>query len=191
MNAIVKIDGADLEAARLNRESIIALTESPGFEQLGRVEVVDGVLIQMSPAWMPHAEAHAKIHVFFAVQLGAAFKITIDQLVLFGDHGLHAPDIAFFDLSLTKRRPESSDLLMAVEISVDSLDYDLGTKAGRFAAFAIPEYWVVDVESRRLIVHRDPQPNGYATVITHKWSDSASPLIAPDLAVKLDEIIPA
>jgi len=191
MNAILKIDGAELEPARLNRESIIALTESAVFCDLGRVEIVDGVLLQMSPAWLPHSRVHSKLNSFFDMHLAATHLVTIDQLVLFGEYGLHAPDIAFFDADFNERRPESSDLRMAVEIADESLGYDLGTKAGRYAAFGVPDYWVVDVSNRRLLIHREPGPDGYGSVETLDWSAAASPLIAPQLVVRLHEIIPS
>ena len=48
--------------------------------------------------------------------------------------------------------------LLAVEVAVTSLDYDTTTKAKLYATAGIPEYWVLDLEGKRLIVFRGPAP---------------------------------
>ena len=45
---------------------------------------------------------------------------------------------------------------MIVEISSSRAAFDLTTMARIYARSGIVDYWVLDVGSRRLIVHRDP-----------------------------------
>ena len=59
----------------------------------------------------------------------------------------------------TPYRPVEAALL--IEVSVSSLPRDLTVKPIVYAAAAIPEYWVVDLDGRRLVVHTDPQADGY------------------------------
>jgi hypothetical protein len=41
-----------------------------------------------------------------------------------------------------------------------TLRFDLTVKAAIYARAGIAEYWVLDVNGRRMIVHRDPTPAG-------------------------------
>lgn len=189
MNAIVKIGDVELEPFRFNRDAIIQMVDSGVFEQFGRWEVIDGVMIHMSPSWLPHSRALSLVNIFFGMNLAGRYQTTVDQLVLFGDDGMHAPDIAVFEAGFSKRMPEASDLRLVIEIAEASLAYDLGTKADRYAAFGIPELWVVDLEGRRLVVHRDPGANGYGSVTATDWSVAASPLIAPEVTLTLADIL--
>lgn len=189
MNAIVKIGDTEYEPARLDRAGILALAESGVIERLGRVEVIDGVIVKMSPSWTPHSKAHLLIGSFLVVHLADRFTLGADHLVMFGDGGMHAPDIAVFDKGMDKKAPDSSDLRLAVEVADSSLGYDLGDKADIYAAHGVPELWVVDLEHRTLVIHRDPGETVYGSVVTQPWTDSASPLIAPDLTVRLADIL--
>ncbi len=48
--------------------------------------------------------------------------------------------------------------LLIVEVSDSTLNYDLTTKAELYATAGVPEYWVLDVTGRQLVVFRDPRP---------------------------------
>lgn len=190
MNAIVEIDGTEFEPARLTREGILALADSGFFDQVGRAEVIDGVLVTMSPNYLPHGTAAAALTSWCFVNLGSRFVISSDTLTLFGEAGMHAPDIAFFDPGTSMNAPDCSALRLAVEISDSSLTYDLGKKASIYAAHGVADYWVVDLLNRKLILHRDPGPEGYGSVVAQAWADPASPLIAPEIQVLLEEVLP-
>ena len=45
-----------------------------------------------------------------------------------------------------------------------SLRMDLGPKARIYATAGIPEYWVLDVKRREIVVHREPSGSRYESV---------------------------
>jgi Uma2 family endonuclease len=47
-----------------------------------------------------------------------------------------------------------------------SLDFDLGAKLELYARSGIREFWVVDLTTNRVLVHRDPNDGGYGSVTT-------------------------
>ena len=47
---------------------------------------------------------------------------------------------------------------MVVEVSHTTLFTDTTTKAEWYATAGVPDYWVIDVENRKLLVFRDPVP---------------------------------
>jgi Uma2 family endonuclease len=83
-----------------------------------------------------------------------------------------------------------SKTLLIIEVAVSSLARDKGVKAEMYAAAMQPEYWVVDVKGRRVIVHRDPQNGSYATLRTYADNESVAPLAFPDLALAVSDILP-
>jgi Uma2 family endonuclease len=86
--------------------------------------------------------------------------------------------------------PQPADLDLVVEISDPSLAFDLSVKARIYARAGIVDYWVLDVEGRCLIVHRDPTPSGYSSVVAYSESERVSPLAAPDRELLVAEIFP-
>ena len=69
------------------------------------------------------------------------------------------------------------------------------TKAELYAEAAVPEYWVIDLPNRRLLVFRDPAPlpvggHTYRTHLTPGPADAVSPLAAPAAVVKVADLLP-
>lgn len=51
-----------------------------------------------------------------------------------------------------------------VEVADTSLRYDLQVKLPLYAQAGVPEVWVVDLEGRRVLVHRKPEGEVYQEV---------------------------
>jgi Uma2 family endonuclease len=86
---------------------------------------------------------------------------------------------------------------IVVEVAHTTLLMDTTTKAELYATAGVPEYWVIDLEHRQLIVFRDPQPlpkglgaTAYKTHLTYAPTDRVSPLAAPQTAILVSELLP-
>jgi Uma2 family endonuclease len=80
---------------------------------------------------------------------------------------------------LTRGTPTPADIRLAVEVSDTTLRFDTTAKALLYARAGIPEYWVLDLNGRRLLVHTDPGQSGYASVTTLGETDTVLPAGAP------------
>jgi len=78
--------------------------------------------------------------------------------------------------------------VLVIEISRSSRQLDLGRKAELYAEADIPEYWVLDVERRELVVHRDPRDGRYKSVRTLGEHETVT-AVAVDLTVPLAELL--
>ncbi|WP_395088318.1 Uma2 family endonuclease [Armatimonas sp.] len=99
---------------------------------------------------------------------------------------LTRPDEDFLDTN-----PGPADIALLIEVADSTLRRDLGSKARRYAAARIREYWVVDVENRKLHVHREPQTDGWASITVLDETEVASLLAAPHANIPLAELFPA
>ena len=87
------------------------------------------------------------------------------------------PDLAWVARRDYRRgRPTAEDVLLVIEVSESTLRFDLGKKAGLYAAAGISDYWVVDVAAHSIIVHRDPADGRYQDVRTYRKADELRPL---------------
>ncbi|AFZ06796.1 protein of unknown function DUF820 [Oscillatoria nigro-viridis PCC 7112] len=62
------------------------------------------------------------------------------------------------------------------------------TKTKIYAGVGIPEYWVVNLNKRQLIVFRDPQDGDYASKFT-LTGGTANPIAFPDVSVSVNAIV--
>jgi Uma2 family endonuclease len=128
----------------------------------------------------------------------------IDQYSIRGQLGLYfgintdpVPDVAVVagPPRAHSRHPQTA--LLIVEVADSSLVMDLGDKASLYAAAGIQDYWVIDVNDRRLHVFRDPQPDpaakygaSYKQIRVLVAADSIAPLAAPTSAVSVGDLLP-
>ena len=96
-----------------------------------------------------------------------------------------------------KVHPAPDAIRLIVEVSDSTLHYDLGGKSHLYAAAAIPEYWVIDVNALQLHVFRDPitdaeSPRGfkYASVQVLNPTVRIAPLTAPESSILVGDLLP-
>lgn len=77
---------------------------------------------------------------------------------------------------------------LAIEIADSRLRFDLGRKAGIYAAFGIGELWVVNDVTRETRIHRDPRPDGYGRVRDYGQDEALVPGCDPALTVTLADM---
>ncbi len=86
---------------------------------------------------------------------------------------------------------------LVVEVADSSLTIDTTRKAEQYATVGVPEYWVIDLVNRRLLVFRDPVPlpeglgaTAYRSHVTLNPDDTVAPLSAPAAAVRVADLLP-
>lgn len=171
------------------------LTDS-GLLEPGKFELIEGEII--------FKKGQGKLHIiaitYIVTALAAIFgnealihqaNIGIGERDQFNDP---EPDITVVRGVLRDyrdRRPDpAADVLLLVEAADTSLIGDTTVKADIYSRHGLPEYWVVSVSTRELIVHRQPTAAGYAGVQTYSESDSISPLASPASSVLVADLLP-
>jgi len=148
---------------RLSTDEYHRLIEAGGFDEDVRLELIDGLLADMSPKTREHENAVT----WLARQLMVAidperFEVRVGSpLTLEGSEP--EPDLSVIPHD-APRPYHPSTAALVVEVSVSSLRRDLVRMPSLYAAAGVHEYWVIDLDGRRAIVHRDPRDDGYAEV---------------------------
>ncbi|WP_395094659.1 Uma2 family endonuclease [Armatimonas sp.] len=86
--------------------------------------------------------------------------------------------------------PPGSEFRLVVEVSDSTLWRDKGIKAKLYATAGVPEYWVVNLTGRTVIVHRNPVGDEYRSVAVYDETQTVSPEAAPEHGIAIAEILP-
>lgn len=124
-----------------------------------RVELIDGEMRDMPPIGPIHNGCTGALLMRFAPALaGRAFVISQGPLSLGGQSELY-PDLLILkprdDLYQTGH-PTADDVLLLIEVSDTTLDFDRKTKLPKYARAGVPLYWIVDVQHKAIHEHSDP-----------------------------------
>ncbi len=159
------------------------------------VELLSGRKVRMSPESALHA---AMIEVLAAQlrqpasQAGLAVRVAHPLALSAIDEP--EPDLAVVTARVDHYaggHPEPADVALIVEVAGASREKDLGDKAARYATAGIDDYWVVDLQERTTVVHRDPDVDQgvYGNVETIPFGQPTAPLALPKEALGIE--IPA
>ena len=114
----------------------------------------------------------------------------------FDEYNDPEPDIAVVRGKVTdysEREPvPSADILLCVEASKTTLLGDKTTKSRIYGKHGVPEYWVIAIDLRELIVYREPNvaEGGYADVRIYVENETVSPLACPDATIAVADLLP-
>ena len=77
------------------------------------------------------------------------------------------------------------DILLAVEVAVSTLDYDLRPKPRIYARCGMLELWAIDAIQRCTHVHRGPQGDSWASITEHGPDFELTHTAIPGFAMRL------
>ena len=122
---------------------------------------------------------------------------TREQLGRAYDLGLFAPDERLELIAGEVFQKVTMKPAHVIEISDATLRFDQGRKAAYYAEAGIPEYWIVNLNQRQVEIHRNPQISSanewgfsYGVITVAADTDAIHPLLAPDIAVRVADLLP-
>lgn len=146
-----------------------------------RVELIRGEIRQMNPIGYEHT-AVVDFLTKWSFRAGSSDdrRVRIQHTLRLPDSdSAPEPDVVWVEPKSYTQHPLGTDVLLLIEVADSSLAGDCGEKAGLYAAASISDYWVVDVEGRSLIVHRNPEGDTYGEVGTLHEDESIVPICDP------------
>lgn len=150
---------------RLSLDQYHGMIEAGLFGEKDRVEFIEGVIVDMSPKGREHELAILWLaKLFYGALDQADWDVRIASSLTIGNSEPE-PDVAVVAAGTeTPYHPATAALV--IEVAVSSQRRDLITKRPLYAGAAVDEYWVVDLDARRVVVHRDPADGDYRSVET-------------------------
>jgi Uma2 family endonuclease len=155
------------------------------------VELLNGVVVEMSPEGMPHASDSSRAGEFLVFLLGERAHVRFAKPITLPTGSEPEPDLAIVQRVedyYRSHHPYPENIFWIVEYSNTSLDKDLGIKADIYAEADIPEYWVNNLKENVLIVFRDPVEGKYQSRQEFTIG-TINPLAFPDVAIEVARLL--
>jgi Uma2 family endonuclease len=155
------------------------------------VELLNGVIVEMSPEGIPHANKRTTAQDYLIQVLGDRIQIRMGAPITLPNGSEPEPDIAVvkrYKGGYRNHHPYPDDIFWVIEYSDSSLDKDLGAKAEIYAIEGIVEYWVINLRTNTLIVFRDPV-NGRYQSRQELTAGIIHPVAFPDVAIGIVQLL--
>ena len=163
---------------------------------LGRdewIELIEGEIIVMAPMGERHANGVRRIDRVLHRALGDAAIISVQCPLRLDDYSEPEPDVALLRLredEYLDSHPGPADVLVVMEVSDSTLDFDREVKSKRYAAAGIQELWVMNLPGDCIDRLDQPGPAGYARHTIFRRGEKISPATLPDLAFAVADLLP-
>lgn len=127
-----------------------------------RFELIGGEVVPMHPKGGRHEMV--KIELNWHLQRTAPPHLWVAQetTLRLDEKSFVEPDFCVFPRSVFPGDMRGHDVWLAIEIADTSLAYDRGRKLGIYAAFGIPEVWVIEANTLVTYIYRGLGAEGYA-----------------------------
>jgi len=147
-----------LEPHRFSRAEYDRMVELGALEDLP-VELIDGVIVGVSPQGTEHGDVMQELMRLFAPAVAEA-RLRVQAPLATDEWSEPEPDLALVARHTPGAHPSTAVLVVEVAVSQQRA---ARRKAPVYARAGVPEYWIVDVPRRTVEVLRrpGPGPDGY------------------------------
>jgi Uma2 family endonuclease len=182
---------AAVDSRRWTREDYERLAGDGYFKPGERVELLDGVIYEMTPQKSPHATGVRLTARALEGWFREGFDVRAQMPLAVGPDSEPEPDIAVvYGAPRDFAASHPTIAVLVVEVSDSSLYRDRKLKASLYARAGIAEYWLLNLVKRCLEVYRDPQDGTYASRFVLRKGDSVSPISRPEASIAVASLLP-
>ena len=172
------------------------------FEQMGkigligpesRLELIEGELFKMAPIGYFHAGIIRILTERLRLAVGNAAIVDSQNPIMLDERSEPQPDLVLLrprsDYYLSGH-PRAEDVLLLIEVSDSTVQFDRKTKVPLYARHGVPEVWlVVGPQRRHIEIYRDPQPErGNYQIRLQLREGALAPVLLPQAEIRLSEV---
>ncbi|HYN22531.1 MAG TPA: Uma2 family endonuclease [Thermoanaerobaculia bacterium] len=156
------------------------------------VELVDGVVYDMTPQSRRHAAALRKARRVLESICPDGCEVEVQMPMSLDPDSTPEPDLA-----IVPRDPgdyaggHPTTALLVVEVADSSLRHDRNQKARAYARAGIQDFWILNLLDNLLEVYRDPAEGAYRNRQILRRGERIGALARPDLGIAVENLLPA
>ncbi|MBE9142252.1 Uma2 family endonuclease [Planktothrix mougeotii] len=154
------------------------------------VELLAGEIVEMSPETPIHYYTAEEGTQYLQTLLASKAHVRFNGPITLSNSEPE-PDIAIVRLpksTYKDHHPYAEDIYWLIEVAKSSLKKDLELKLSIYAQALIPEYWVLDLSQKQLIVFRNPEQNNYLSQQIFSQG-IINPLAFPDVQISFERLV--
>jgi Uma2 family endonuclease len=180
---------------RFTRQEVERLLDTGIFDGQ-RWELIDGELFDKMGQNPPHSSTVRRVLRWLTTIFGGHLvqgQLPIETKGEDRDWSVPEPDAAVFfedKPEYDTRHPRGDEIRLAVEVADSSVSIDLNRKADLYANAGVAEYWVLDLNRRMMVTHRQPVDGHYRQIRKFGEEDRVSPE-GREESILVKELLPA
>lgn len=162
------------------------------FSEDARLELIEGQIVELSPTGSRHASCVIFLNRFLNQAAGNSALISIQNPMQLNDITEPQPDVALQRLRddfCRNSHPKPQDVLLIIEVSDTTVDYDRLIKLPLYAKAGIPEVWIINLPAEQIEIYAEPVGDAYRITKQAQRGEIAQAQSVATLHINTDEVL--
>ncbi|HJU56010.1 MAG TPA: Uma2 family endonuclease [Pyrinomonadaceae bacterium] len=163
------------------------------FNEDDRVELLEGVIVEMSPKGVKHAASTDRAARYFLRLLGERVIVRNQNPIKLNDHSEPEPDLVLAapeQYEYAFKHPRPKDIYLVLEMADTTLAYDRQSKGPSYAKAGIVQYLILNLNEMEIEDYREPSADGYRSKQTYTRGQRFDLVCFPGLTVGVNDLLP-
>jgi len=189
---VSQLPASEFSLYRLRVEDYEKMVEYGIFDEDEKIELWDGILVEMSPKGTKHANAIRRISREIEKKLGERIIFSAQDPIRLDDFSEPEPDVVLLVPPVEKydfSHPTPKDIYLVMEIADSSIEKDR-RKAASYAQNGILQYLLLNLNTNEIEDYREPSADGYRFKKTYTENESFNLVAFPDVEIKVGDLLP-
>jgi Uma2 family endonuclease len=155
-------------------------------------ELINGEIIRRMTIGSKHASTVKRLNRFFTNQVGENAIVSVQDPIHIDEYNEPEPDIALLKPRAdfyAESHPESQDVLLVIEVSDSTVDFDREVKKTLYAEAGISEFWLVNLRENTVECHSQPKNKIYRLTQIFEKGEAVESVSIENLRLKVEDIL--
>jgi len=193
MTTVVELEKVSLPVLKRFRvEDLRKMTEAGILPEESGWEIIDGYLIDKVTIGSKHAGTVIKLAKIFERRVGDKTLVSVQNPVHIDQYNEPEPDIALLkprDDFYTNSLPTPQDVVLLIEVSDSTIEYDRDVKKTLYAEAHIAELWLVNLRENAVECYSSPKNGNYRLAQILEKGEILKSKTVENLTLKVEEIL--
>jgi Uma2 family endonuclease len=177
---------------QFNVEEYYRMSAAGILSEEDRVELIEGEIIQMNPIGSRHAACVGRLTELLGERARRVAIVWVQNPVQVNDYSEPVPDITLLrrrDDFYKHANPQAAYLLLVVEVSDSTVNYDRKVKVPLYARAGVPKMWLVNQPEDLVEVYSRPADGAYQEARLVRRGESLTAAAVPGLALDAADVL--
>lgn len=188
MNDMSPVQAAAYRRHRITHAEFRTLWNEHLHKVIESAELLDGEIFEMPSDGPRTIDWHYAILRWAFASLDRHYVIIADKTLWMHENWAPKPDVWIFPAAMKTEDVRGGDVLLVIEVSDTTLDVDHGLKRRGYEEAGVRDYWVIDAEAKRVLVHRLGDDGAYGEPAAVEAGQSAEALLIAGLTLDLAQL---
>jgi len=177
---------------QFNVEEYYRMAAAGILSEQDRVELIEGEIIRMNPIGSRHAACVGRLTELLGERARHVAIVWVQNPVQVNDYSEPVPDITLLrrrDDFYKHANPQAADVLLVVEVSDSTVNYDRKVKVPLYARAGVPEMWLVNQPEDLIEVYSRPAEGAYQETRLVRRGESLTAASVAGLTLDADDVL--